>query len=180
MRNAVAVVALAVAVSGALAGCSSGTQSSAPGSSSGSSSGAPTSGTPAPGSTGSTGSNPTVPVQPPVSISEEKPVIPPNVTAVAKDKVDTTSLSDTYRDEAYVFGDGRDVEVFGVGGGCKEARAEVSGQSADLVQITLVTITKQPSGTVCTQEVRQVPLTVRLDAPLGNRRLVLESREESG
>ncbi|SFR23577.1 hypothetical protein SAMN04488564_10746 [Lentzea waywayandensis] len=178
MRNAVAAVALAVV----LVGCSSGTQSGAPGSSS--SGGSPT-GTTAPGSsgtpgTGSSGGNPTAPVQPPVSISEEKPVVPPNVTPVAKEKVDTTSLSDTYRDEAYVFGDGRDVQVFGVGGGCKEARAEITGQSADIVQITLVTITKQPPGTVCTQEVRQVPLTVRLDAPLGNRRLVLESREETG
>lgn len=173
MRNVVAAVALAAVLSG----CSSGT----PGSSSGSSSGAPTSGTSTPGSTGSSGSNPTnAPVQPPVSISEEKPVVPPNVTPVPADKVDTTSLSDTYRDEAYVFGDGRDIEVFGVGGGCKEARAEVSGQSADVVQITLVTITKQPPGTVCTQEIRQVPLTVRLDAPLGTRRLVLESREETG
>ncbi|MET9628112.1 hypothetical protein ABZX92_11675 [Lentzea sp. NPDC006480] len=178
MRNVVAAVALAAAVSGALAGCSSGTQSSAPGSSSGSSSGAPTTGTSAPGSSGSNPATP--PVQPPVSISEEKPVVPPNVTPVAKEKVDTTSLSDTYRDEVYVFGDGADIEVFGVGGGCKEARAEVSGQSADLVQITLVTITKQPPGMVCTQEIRQVPLTVRLAAPLGNRRLVLESREETG
>ncbi|MFS8101695.1 hypothetical protein LFM09_31665 [Lentzea alba] len=174
MRNVVAAVALAAV----LAGCSSGTQSSAPGS--GSSSGAPTTGTSAPGSTGSSGANPTAPVQPPVSISEEKPVVPPNVTAVPKDKVDATSLSETYRTEVYVFGDGRDVEVFGVGGGCKEARAEVTGQSADLVQITLVTITKQPSGVACTQEIRQVPLTVRLDAPLGTRRLVLESREETG
>lgn len=175
MRNAVAAVALAVV----LAGCSSGTPSSAPGSS-GSSSGAPTTGTSTPGSTGSSGANPTAPVQPPVSISEEKPVVPPNVTPVAKEKVDTTSLSDTYRDEAYVFGDGRDIEVFGVGGGCKEARAEVTAQSAEIVQITLVTITKQPPGTMCTQEVRQVPLTVRLAAPLGDRRLVLESREETG
>jgi len=175
MRNVIAAVALC----GVLAGCSSGTQSGAP--VSGSSSGASTTGTSAPGSTGSSGSNPAAtPVRPPVSISEEKPVVPPNVTPVPKDKVDTTSLSDTYRGEAYVFGDGRDVEVFGVGGGCKEARAEVSGESADLVQITLVTITKQPPGTVCTQEVRQVPLTVRLAAPLGTRRLVLESREETG
>ncbi|RDI17411.1 hypothetical protein [Lentzea flaviverrucosa] len=176
MRNAVAAVALAVV----LAGCSSGTQSSAPGSGS---SGATPTGTTAPGSSGtpgSSGANPSAPVQPPVSISEEKPVIPPDVTPVAKDKVDTTSLSDTYRDEAYVFGDGRDVEVFGVGGGCKEARAEITGQSADVVQITLVTITKQPAGTICSQEIRQVPLTVRLDAPLGNRRLVLEAREETG
>ncbi|MGW4209375.1 hypothetical protein ACWEIJ_15400 [Lentzea sp. NPDC004789] len=172
-------VVVAVALAGVLAGCSSGTQSGAP--SSGSSGGAPTTGTSAPGATGSSGSNSTnAPVKPPVSISEEKPVVPPDVTPVPKDKVDTTSLSDTYRDEAYVFGDGRDVEVFGVGGGCKEARAEVSGESADLVQITLVTITKQPPGTVCTQEVRQVPLTVRLAAPLGTRRLVLESREETG
>ncbi|SMD13992.1 hypothetical protein [Lentzea albidocapillata] len=176
MRNAVAAVALAVV----LAGCSSGTQSSAPGSGS---SGTTPAGTTAPGSSGtpgSSGANPTAPVQPPVSISEDKPVVPPNVTPVAKDKVDTTSLSDTYRDEAYVFGDGRDLEVFGVGGGCKEARAEVTGQSADVVQVTLVTITKQPAGTMCTQEIRQVPLTVRLDAPLGNRRLVLEAREEMG
>lgn len=172
MRNVIAAVALC----GVLAGCSSGTQSGAP--SSGSSGSAPTTGTSAPGSTGSSPTN--TPVKPPVSISEEKPVVPPDVTPVPKDKVDTTSLSDTYRDEAYVFGDGRDVEVFGLGGGCKEARAEVSGESADLVQITLVTITKQPPGTVCTQEVRQVPLTVRLAAPLGTRRLVLESREETG
>ncbi|RAS63272.1 hypothetical protein C8D87_107421 [Lentzea atacamensis] len=174
MRHVVAAVALAAV----LAGCSSGTQSGAPGS--GSSSGAPTSGTSTPSTPGSSGVNPTAPAQPPVSISEEKPVVPPNVTPVPKEKVDTTSLSDTYRDEAYVFGDGRDIEVFGVGGGCKEARAEVSGQSADLVQITLVTITKQPPGTMCTQEIRQVPLTVRLDAPLGDRRLVLEAREETG
>ncbi|GAB2839029.1 hypothetical protein [Lentzea nigeriaca] len=172
MRHVVAAVAL-VAV---LAGCSSGTQSGAPGSSSG----VPTTGTSTPGSTASSGTNPSAPVQPPVSISEEKPVVPPNVTPVPKEKVDTTSLSDTYRDEVYVFGDGRDIEVFGMGGGCKEARAEVSGQSADLVQITLITITKQPPGMVCTQEIRQVPLTVRLSAPLGNRRLVLESREETG
>jgi hypothetical protein len=172
MRNAVAVGALAVV----LAGCSSGTQSGAPGSSSG----APTSGTSTSSAPGSSGTNPTAPAQPPVSISQEKPVVPPNVTPLAKEKVDTTSLSDTYRDEAYVFGDGRDVEVFGVGGGCKEARAEVTAQSAELVQITLVTITKQLPGTVCTQEIRQVPLTVRLSAPLGDRRLVLESREETG
>ena len=177
MRHVVAAVALAAVVTTGLAGCSSGTQSGAPGSS-GSSNGAPT--TSASGSTGSSGANPTAPAQPPVSISEEKPVVPPNVTPIPKEKVDTTTLSDTYRDEAYVFGDGRDVEVFGVGGGCKEARAEVTGQSAEVVQITLVTITKQPPGTLCTQEIRQVPLTVRLDAPLGDRRLVLESREETG
>lgn len=174
MRNVVAAVALAVVLTGCSSGAPSDKQSGAPGT------GSPTSGTSASGSTGSSGANPTAPVQPPVSISEEKPVVPPNVTPVPKEKVISTSLSDLYRSEAYVFGDGRDIEVFGVGGGCKEARAEVTAQSAELVQITLVTITKQPPGTVCTQEIRQVPLTVRLDAPLGDRRLVLESREETG
>ena len=66
--------------------------------------------------------------------------MPPNVTAVPKEKVDTTSLSETFRTEAYVFNDGRDVEVFGVGGGCKEARAEVTAQSAEVVQIALVVL----------------------------------------
>ncbi|SDH13692.1 hypothetical protein SAMN05216553_116170 [Lentzea fradiae] len=176
MRNAVAVVALAAL----LTGCSSGTpgagsqESGSPGSGS-------ATGTSAPGSTGSSGTNPTdTTVRPPVSISEQKPVVPPDATPVPGDKVNATSLSDLYRAEAYVFGDGRDVEVFGLGGNCKEARAEVTAESAQVVQITLVTVTKQPPGTMCTHEVRQVPLTVRLSAPLGDRQLALDVREEMG
>lgn len=175
MRNAVVVVALAAA----LAGCSSGTPG-AGSQESGSSGSAPSTGTSAPGSPSSSGANPTnAPAQPPVSISEQQPVVPPDVTPVPKEKVSTT-LSDLYRTDAYVFGDGRDVEVFGIGGNCKEARAEVTAESAQVVVITLVTVTKQPPGTMCTQEVRQVPLTVKLSAPLGDRELSIESREEMG
>lgn len=166
--RAIGVVALAVV----LAGCGSGTQSGSSGPSSTS-----VQVTTGPGSSGSV----VVPVPtPPVTISDTAVVVPPGVQEVPRERVDAGSLSDTYRREAYVFNDGRAVEVFGLAGGCKEAKAEVTGQSAEVVQITLVTITRQPSGTMCTQELRQVPLTVTLSAPLGDRRLVLESREETG
>lgn len=167
MRNVIGVVALAVV----LAGCgSSGTPS---GSSPSSTSSVTT------GGSGTSSAQPPA-ATPPVTISDTAVVVPPGVQEVPKERVDAGSLSDTYRRDAYVFNDGRDIEVFGLAGGCKEAKAEVTGQSAEIVQVTLVTITRQPSGTMCTQELRQVPLTVRLDAPLGDRRLVLESREETG
>ncbi|GLZ34125.1 hypothetical protein Lesp02_63120 [Lentzea sp. NBRC 105346] len=155
-----------------LAGCSSG------GSPSGSSGVSPTS-SPGTGGVGSSTVKPPAPT-PPVTISDTAVVVPPGVKEVPREKVDAGSLSDTYRRDAFVFNDGRDVQVWGVAGGCKEAKAEVTGQSAEVVQVTLVTITRQPSGTVCTQELKQVPLTVHLDAPLGDRQLVLEAREESG
>ncbi|TWP49028.1 hypothetical protein FKR81_25455 [Lentzea tibetensis] len=169
MRNVIGVVALAVV----LAGCGSGTPSSGS---------APTSTSVVmTGGSGSPSSATAVPAPtPPVTISDTAVVVPPGVQEVPREKVDAGSLSDTYRRDAYVFNDGRDIQVFGLAGGCKEAKAEVTGQSAEVVQVTLVTITRQPSGTMCTQELRQVPLTVRLDAPLGDRQLALESREETG
>ncbi len=101
-------------------------------------------------------------------------------TEVSATQVDGGTLPDHYKRQAWTSSDGRTVQVVGVAGGCKTASAEVTAQSADQVSITLVTTYYPPAeGVMCTQELRDVPLNVTLDAPLGSRRIVLESREES-
>ncbi|MBM7810667.1 hypothetical protein [Saccharothrix algeriensis] len=103
----------------------------------------------------------------------------PGATAVPAEQVDGSALPDAYRREAWVSPDGRTVQVAGLAGGCKRASAEVEAQSADQVLITLVTTYHRPEGGVCTEELFPVPVDVTLDAPLGDRRIVLEARERT-
>ncbi|XVS66236.1 hypothetical protein ACQPYE_09300 [Actinosynnema sp. CA-299493] len=101
-------------------------------------------------------------------------------TEVTAAQVDGGTLPDHYKRQAWTSADGRTVQVVGIAGGCKTASAEVTAQSADQVSITLVTTYyAPPTGVLCTQELRDVPLNVTLDAPLGSRRIVLEARDDS-
>lgn len=63
------------------------------------------------------------------------------------------------------------VGVYGRAGGCTEARAEVVAQDAARVELRVVQERTSPDP--CTRELRYPPLEVRLDAPLGERRVVL-------
>ncbi|GAA2674723.1 hypothetical protein LV78_001206 [Actinosynnema pretiosum] len=168
----------------ALAGCSGGGQdttgavggSSAPSGVPTSASSAPTGSVPS-GSPG--GGDPTgAPgAQPPQRSAEPLPQAAPLDGA----KVDAATLPETYDKQVRIGQDGRVLVVNGLAGGCKNASAEVAAQSVDQVLVTLVTTYYPPQGGgVCTDDLRPVPLTVNLDAPLGERRLVLESREEVG
>lgn len=104
----------------------------------------------------------------------------PGAGEVPADRVDGSALPDTHKRQAWVSGDGRTLQVVGLTGGCKNASAEVTAQSADSVLVTLVSTYYPPAdGGVCSQDLRDVPLTVTLDAPLGDRRLVLEAREQT-
>jgi hypothetical protein len=164
-KFAVALAALA------LAGCTS-TPTGAPGSSS--TAGSTTTASSAPSTTLSSPTR--VPEPPPQSSAEPLPGGP---TAVPAERVDGSTLSDLYKKDVQVSADGRTLRVIGIAGGCKRASAEVAAQAADQVRITLVTTYYPPSGGVCTQELYDVPLNVTLDAPLGDRRIVLESREDT-
>ncbi|WP_447006469.1 hypothetical protein ACRAKI_08320 [Saccharothrix isguenensis] len=184
MRNVKVVVALAVLV---LAGCSttstpSGTSpSSTTASASDSSATSPaesTSGSTSGSTTLSPPSGETQPDQPPPRTSAAP--LPGGPTEVQAERIDGSTLPDHYEQKAWTSEDGRTVQVVGVAGGCKTASAEVTAQSGDQVLITLVTTYyAPPEGSLCTQELRDVPLNVTLDAPLGSRRLVLESREDT-
>lgn len=180
MRNAKVAVSALVLL--ALAAC---TSTGSPGPSDTSSTGTSTASS-QPSTTLSSPGSPTGPAQsrptevPPPPQTSAAP-LPGGSTEVPDGRVDGATLPDTYKREAWASADGRTVQVVGLAGGCKTASAEVTAQSADQVQITLVTTYHPPAGGgVCTEELRDVPLNVVLDAPLGDRRIVLESREQTG
>ena len=171
MRNVKVAVAFSLL---ALAGCSTTTDNAPPGESStavtttGSSS--------VPTTLSSSGDAP--PTAPPPQTSAA--ALEGGPTEVSAAQVDGGTLPDHYKRQAWTSADGRTVQVVGTAGGCKTASAEVTAQSGDQVSITLVTTYyPPPEGVMCTQELRDVPLNVTLDAPLGSRRIVLEVREES-
>lgn len=173
MRNVKVAVAFSLL---ALAGCSTTTDNATPGESST----VTTTGSPsAPTTLSSTPGTPdTQPTAPPPQTSAAP--LDGGPTEVAATQVDGGTLPDHYKRQAWTSADGRTVQVVGIAGGCKTASAEVTAQSGDQVSITLVTTYyPPPSGVLCTQELRDVPLNVTLDAPLGSRRLVLESRQDS-
>ena len=187
MRNAKVLVALAVGLV-ALAGCSgdvevfgsggsSSTASSTPGSDSPSASGLPPGSATLPSSNVRPPGQSNVPSQPPQSSATPLPGSP---TEVPPARVDGTVLPETYKSQVQVGSDGRTLMVIGQAGGCKTASAEVTAEAADQISITLVTTYYAPNGgTVCTQEIRDVPLNVTLAAPLGERKIVLESRQDA-
>lgn len=166
-KFAVALAALA------LAGCTNSTPTSPyPG---GTSPGGQSTAT-APSSPSTTLSSPTDRPQPPPQSSAEP--LPGGPTPVPAERIDASTLSELYKKDVQVSADGRTLRVIGLAGGCKRASAEVAAQAADQVRITLVTTYYPPAGGgLCTQELYDVPLNVTLDAPLGDRRVVLESRE---
>ncbi|TQM80211.1 hypothetical protein FHX81_2539 [Saccharothrix saharensis] len=120
------------------------------------------------------------------SLSESEPTPPPPQTSAAPlagggtevpaAQVDSGALG--HQEPVWTSADARTIRVTGEEGGCDRVRAEVTAQSGDQVLITLVT-TKYSESAACTADIRHVPLDVTLDAPLGQRRILLETREES-
>ncbi|HUQ59344.1 hypothetical protein [Lentzea sp.] len=124
------------------------------------------------------GGGPTLPTA--TSPSEAPPGIapgevPPDGTPVTK--IDTNALTPDYPRTVWTQGDGRTVGVVGQEGGCGKASASVLEQNASAVKIELLEttpLTKQ----MCTMDIRFPPLTVQLSEPLGERTVVLTSRQE--
>lgn len=118
------------------------------------------------------------------STGEPVPTIPPPRTSIAplvgQDEVPPTQVDGgalNQQPRTWTSTDGRTVRIDGTESGCDRLSAEVIAQSGDQVLITLVT-TKYAQSGACTADVRPVQVDVTLDAPLGSRRIVLESREE--
>ncbi|USX48137.1 hypothetical protein [Lentzea sp. HUAS12] len=118
------------------------------------------------------------------SSSEAPPEVPPNASPgeVPPDgkpvtKLDTNALPEDQPRTVWTVGDGKTVGVIGQEGGCGKASASVLEQSASAVKIELLEttpLTKQ----MCTMDIRFPPLTVQLSEPLGERTVVLTSRQE--
>ncbi|MFJ6674043.1 hypothetical protein ACIQMJ_23275 [Actinosynnema sp. NPDC091369] len=164
-------VAAAVLALVALAGCTS-TTANAPFGSSQSSSTTATTGSSAAPTTLSSSSEPQL-VPPPPQTSAAP--LAGGETEVPSAQVDSGALG--HQEPVWTSADARTVRITGEEGGCDRVRAEVTAQSGDQVMITLVTTTYPAAA--CTADIRHVPLDVTLDAPLGSRRIVLETRQET-
>lgn len=95
---------------------------------------------------------------------------PAGATALPAGRVDTSALPAGLPTLVWTRG-ARTVGVYGRAGGCTEARLEVVEQGADRVVLRVVQQRTSPGP--CTRELVYPPLEATLDAPLGQRRVVL-------
>ena len=101
--------------------------------------------------------------------------VPPDGKPVTK--LDANALAPDQPRTVWTQGDGKTVGVVAQEGGCGKASASVLEQNASTVKIELLEtlpLTKQ----MCTMDIRFPPLTVQLSEPLGERTVVLTSRQE--
>ena len=126
------------------------------------------------------GGGPTLPTATtPTSPSEVPGIAPGEMPPDGKPvtKIDANALPADHPRTVWTQGDGRTVVVIAQEGGCGKASASVLEQSASTVKIELLEtlpLTKQ----MCTMDIRFPPLTVQLSEPLGERTVVLTSRQE--
>lgn len=99
------------------------------------------------------------------------PAPPPGGTAVPAAQADASALPEGYPRLVWVQGDGRTVGAYGQEGGCTQVHSELREQTAQLVRIAFVEVTMSPGP--CTMDLRFRPLTVQLEAPLGERTVAL-------
>ncbi|MCP2267607.1 hypothetical protein [Actinokineospora diospyrosa] len=104
---------------------------------------------------------------------------PSGGTEVPAGQIDATGVVEDYPTVVWTENDGTDVGVVAQEGGCGKASAEVAAQTATQVVITLVET--QPAKPVqCTMDLRFPKLSVNLDKPLGERKVVLKSEQRVG
>jgi hypothetical protein len=105
---------------------------------------------------------------------------PPNGgTPVEKQQVDTSALPQGYPVLVWTEDDGTTVGVVAQEGGCGKASVEVPQQTDTQVVITMIeTVPATPQN--CTMDLRYPKITGSLDAPLGNRTVVLKAEQRKG
>ncbi|MGB3440948.1 MAG: hypothetical protein WBA97_19540 [Actinophytocola sp.] len=120
--------------------------------------------------------------EPPVTIGPNGPVVPPGVTEVPSGQVDATALPQyiEFGNKVWQFDDGFSLQMFaGASSGCSGAEAVLLDQSADAVKIVVRPLDQpqggRPDDSVCTQVMTPVPVTVALDQPLRDRKVLLSA-----
>ena len=99
------------------------------------------------------------------------PAPPPGGTTVPAAQVDASALPEGYPRLVWIQDDGRTVGAYGQEGGCTQVHSELREQTPQLVRIAFVEVTMSPGP--CTMDLRFRPLSVQLEAPLGERSVVL-------
>ncbi len=106
----------------------------------------------------------------------ESPV-PPGGREVPQARIDAAGVPEGNPTTTWTEGDGSVLGVIAQEAGCGKASVEIAEQNAEVVKVVLVETTPadQP---VCTMDIRYPPLTAKLDAPLGDRTVVLTTRQD--
>ncbi|MBB5808635.1 hypothetical protein F4560_008403 [Saccharothrix ecbatanensis] len=118
----------------------------------------------------------TLPSAPTSTEPEFENPVPPGGKQVPKDKVDASQLPEGTPSVVWTEADGNVIGAVGVEGGCSKASLMFVKQDAQQVHVELVETT--PSGTqACTMDIRYPPLGLKLDTPLGDRKVVITHRQ---
>ena len=120
--------------------------------------------------------------EPPVTIGPDGPVVPPGVTEVPAAQVDATALPQyvEFGNKVWQYDEGFSLQMFAsASSGCSGAEARLVDQSADAVKIVVGPLDGpqggRPDDSVCTQVMTPVPVTVTLDQPLRDRKVLLSA-----
>jgi hypothetical protein len=106
----------------------------------------------------------------------ESPV-PPDGEEVPEGRIDGSAVPEGQPTTTWTEGDGSVLGVIAQEAGCGKASVEIAEQNAQVVKLVLVETTPVDQQ-VCTMDIRYPPLTVKLDAPLADRTVVLSTRQD--
>lgn len=103
--------------------------------------------------------------------------VPPGAKEVPKEKVDAAAVPEDRPRTVWTEGDGSTIGLIAQEAGCGKATMEVTEQGPQVVRVVMVETTPKDAQ-VCTMDIRYPPLTAKLDAPLGERSVVLTTRQD--
>jgi hypothetical protein len=140
-----------------------------------------------------TGTGPTIAVAPPTSVPVDppltpvplptgQPVTPPGAAAkvVPAGQIDTSHLAANPPRTVGTTSDGKRVVFTVEQSGCQHIAGRAGTQTATSVTIQVITTTTTQGNQVCPMIVRDVPVSVALNAPLGSRMVVFVSIKHAG
>ncbi|OQO94165.1 hypothetical protein B1813_05785 [Saccharomonospora piscinae] len=98
----------------------------------------------------------------------------PHDGPVPMGQIDSAALPEGYPLDVAVSEQGRTLTIVAQEGGCTKASATVEEQTERKVAITLVESKPADKNVACTMDMRYPPLTVELEEPLSDRKVVLD------
>ena len=120
--------------------------------------------------------------QPPVTIGPDGPVVPDGVTEVPAAQVDASALPTyiEYGNKVWVYDGGFSLQFFGsASSSCTGVQATVAEQASDTVKILVRPLDTpqggRPDDGVCAMVMTPTPVTVTLDTPLQDRKIILST-----
>jgi hypothetical protein len=118
--------------------------------------------------------------EPPVTVGPDGPVVPNGVTEVPAAQVDASALPNffEYGNKVWSYDGGFALQMFAAASSsCTGAEATVVDQSPDSVKIVVRVLDSPPGGrpdsSACAMVMTPTPVTVTLDTPLQDRKVLL-------